>query len=159
LGILENYVTFPIRNKTDKISGAIVRSISSGTGQKYLIPYGQDPNLLYVPSWSRIEKRGIIYLTFGIIDAISIYILGGASISTTTGMKMDISYLDSIRKRIIFIPDQGEEEVAQKYASKMSWRGAVMRCNYPPGCKDPSDIMMSEHKNSLIEVIDTKDIG
>ena len=96
--------------------------------------------------------------TFGIIDAISLYIMGAASISTTCGMRMDISYLDDIRKQIIFIPDQGEEKEAQKFASKMGWRGKVMRCNYPEGVKDVSDIFNSEHRNELQSVLNVRNV-
>jgi hypothetical protein len=158
IGILENYITFPIRNRTnDKIIGAIVRAGEGRISEKYIIPAGQDPHLIYCPSWKRVQQKKTIYLTFGIIDALSLYVMGAAAISTTTGMRMDVSYLDGIRKRIIFIPDQGEEAQAQKFASKMGWRGGVMRCNYPPGYKDPNDIMMSEHKHSLLDVLDIKD--
>ena len=158
IGILENYVTFPIRERgSNKIIGGIVRAGEGRSGQKYCIPSGQDPNLLFAPSWKRIEKRRTIYLTFGIIDAISLHIMGAAAISTTCGMKMNTSYLDHIRKRIVFIPDQGEEKEAQKFASKMGWRGTVMRCNYDYGLKDVSDVYMSEHKNELQEVLDVRD--
>jgi DNA primase len=157
LGIIENYATFPIRSKRNAIVGAIARTISKESNQKYVIPSGQDPHLLYVPSWKRVEKRSTVYLTFGIIDAISLYLVGAAAISTTTGMKMNISYLTPLRKRIIFIPDQGEEAEAHKFASKMGWRGGVMRCNYPSGLKDPSDIIGSKHRDELINVLDLKD--
>jgi hypothetical protein len=157
LGILENYITFPVRNKRGKISGAIARAGEGRTGQKYVIPSGQDSNLLYCPSWKRIEKRKTIYLTFGIIDAISLHIMGAGAISTTCGMKMNTSYLDHIRKRIVFIPDQGEEKEAQKFASKMGWRGTVMRCNYDYGLKDINDVFLSEHKGELQEVLDVRD--
>ena len=159
LGILENWITFPIRNSKRNIIGAIARKGEGSKSQaKYVTPSGQDPHLLYVPSWKRLEKRSTIYLTFGIIDAISLYLVGAASISTTTGMKMDINYLAPLRKRIVFIPDQGEEAEAQKFASKMGWRGGVMRCNYPLGCKDPSDIIGSQHRNELVKVLDLKDV-
>jgi len=159
LGILENYVTFPIRDNKQKIIGAIARTGEGGSStQKYIIPKAQDANLLFIPSWQRLDKRRTIYLTFGILDAISLYLMGAASISTTCGMRMDVSYLDKIRKRIMFIPDFGEEKEAQKFAGKMGWRGAVMRCNYPDGIKDVNDIFMSEHKGELLKVLDLKDI-
>ena len=82
--------------------------------------------------------------------------MGAAAISTTCGMRMDVSYLDDIRKQIIFIPDQGEESEAQKFASKMGWRGKVMICNYPEGAKDVSDIFNSEHRQELQKVLDIK---
>jgi len=158
LGILENYITFPIRNSNNKIVGAITRAGEGRTGQKYLIPSGQDPNLLYVPSWKRIGRKRTIYITFGIIDSISLYVMGVAAISTTCGMRMDVSYLDSIRKRFIFIPDQGEEAEAQKFASKMGWRGKVMPTNYQYGLKDVNDVFLSDYRSELQNVLDTKDI-
>jgi hypothetical protein len=158
LGILENHATFPIRNSDNKIIGAVARTISEKPRHKYIIPSGQDPNLLYVPSWKRIWKRKTIYITFGILDAISLYLAGAASMSTTTGMRMDTSYLDPLRKKFEFIPDQGEEEAAHKFASKMGWRGGVMRCYYPVGYKDPHDILTSKHRDELVKVLDLRDI-
>ena len=83
--------------------------------------------------------------------------MGAASISTTCGMRMDVSYLDQIRKRIIFIPDKGEEDKAQKFASKLGWRGGVMKCHYPKEMKDVSDIFNSEYRNELLAALDLKD--
>ena len=159
LGVLDTWITFPIRNSRNKIIGAVARrNEGSKSNAKYITPAGQDPHLLYVPSWERLEKRKNIYITFGMLDAVLLYTIGAASISTTTGMKMDISYLEPIRKRFIFIPDQGEEEAAQKFASKMGWRGGVMRCNYPVGLKDPADVIMSSYRDELVKVLDLKDI-
>jgi len=159
IGILEDYITFPIRNRrSGRIIGAIVRAGEGRTGQKYIIPAGQNPHLIYCPSWKRVQQKKTIYLTFGIIDAVSLYIMGAASISTTCGMRMDTSYLDQIRKRIIFIPDRGEEEAAQKFAKKLGWRGGVMRCYYPDGTKDVNDVFLSPHKLKLLEALDLKDI-
>jgi hypothetical protein len=159
IGLLENWVTFPIRKRgTNKIIGAIARAGDGNSSPaKYVIPPGQDQNFLYVPSWKRIEKKKVVYLTFGIIDAVSLYLMGVASISTTCGMRMDVSYLDQIRKRIIFIPDKGEEDKAQKFASKLGWRGGVMRCNYPEGIKDVNEIFVSKYKDNLLSVLDLKD--
>lgn len=158
LGILENWITFPLRNDKHKIIGAVARrGEGNKSTAKYVTPSGQDPYLLYVPSWERIWRRSRVYITFGMLDAVLLYTVGAAAISTTTGMKMDVSYLDPIRKRFEFIPDQGEEEAAQKYASKMGWRGGVMRCNYPVGLKDPADVIMSSYRDELLKVLDLKD--
>jgi hypothetical protein len=153
LGILENWITFPIRNQHGKIIGAIARAGAENTSPaKYVTPAGQDPHLLYAPDWKKIQRKKVIYLTFGIIDAVSLYLMGAASISTTCGMKMDTSYLDQIRKRIIFIPDKGEEDKAQKFASKMGWRGGVMRCDYPEDMKDINDLWVN-HRDKLMEEV------
>ena len=160
LGYLEDWITFPVRNQAGKIVGAIARAgEGNNSSAKYITPSGQDANLLYCPSWERVQKKKVVYLTFGIIDAVSLYCMGAASISTTCGMQMDVSYLDSIRKRTIFIPDRGEEAQAQKFASKMGWRGQVMRCNYyVDRIKDINDVYMSEYKNELLSALDLKDM-
>jgi len=159
LGVLENWITFPIRNDKGKIIGAVARRGEGNKSQaKYITPAGQDPHLLYVPSWERIWKRRKVYLTFGMLDAVLLYVVGAASMSTTAGMRMDVSYLEPLRKRIEFIPDQGEEEAAQKFASKMGWRGCVMRCKYPEGLKDPADVIMSSYREELIKALDLKEI-
>jgi len=117
LGLLEDWLTFPIRNREGKIRGAIARAGEGNQSpSKYVIPARQDQHLLYVPSWKRLARKKIIYLTFGIIDAVSLYCMGAASISTTCGMQMNTNYLDTIRKRIIFIPDKGEESAANGLA-------------------------------------------
>ena len=72
-------------------------------------------------------------------------------------LMMDVSYLAHIRKRIEFIPDKGEEKQAQKFASKMGWRGGVMRCNYPEGCKDVNDVYVSEYRDELLSALNLKD--
>jgi hypothetical protein len=83
--------------------------------------------------------------------------MGAASISTTCGKLMNVSYLDQIRKRVIFIPDKGEEDAAQKFSKQLGWRGGVMRCNYPDECKDINDIFVSKYKNELLSALDLKD--
>ena len=159
LGVLENWITFPIRNDKGKIVGAVARRGEGNKSQaKYITPAGQDPHLLYVPSWERIWKRRKVSLTFGILDAVLLYVVGAASMSTTAGMRMDVSYLEPLRKRIEFIPDLGEEGAAQKFASRMGWRGCVMRCKYPEGLKDPADVIMSSYREELIKALDLKEI-
>ena len=159
IGLLEDWITFPIRNQRGKIVGAIARAgEGNNSSAKYITPRNQNPNLLYVPSQRRLEQKKTIYLTFGIIDAVSLYCMGAASISTTCGMLMDTSYLDHIRKRIIFIPDRGEEHAAQKFAKQMGWRGGVMRCNYPEGYKDVNDIFTSKYKQELLSQLNLRDM-
>ena len=159
IGYLEDWVTFSIRDKRGKIVGAIARAGEGNNSiAKYITPRNQDVNLLYVPSWERLERKKTIYLTFGIIDAVSLYCMGAASISTTCGMQMDVSYLDHIRKRIIFISDKGEEAAAQKFAGQMSWRGGVMKCNWPENMKDVNEIFVSKYKNELLSALNLRDM-
>lgn len=142
LGYMDDWYTFPIRSqKTGKIIGAVARkSPDNPHPSKYTVPKGQDPNLLYVPSWELVEKSRHIVLCFGIIDAISLYQIGIASMSTTTGKQLNPKALNDLRKQIWIIPDRGEEKNGNILAAQLGWRGHVLKMNWPEGCKDLNDV-------------------
>jgi len=128
--------------------GAIARAGDSrDQNHKYVVPQGQDPNLLYCPNWKRLEGSGDIYLCFGIVSCLSFYMLGLESLSTLSGHKLDSSSLDAIRKKIIIVPDRHEEEAAHKLANQLGWRGSVLELDYPDDCDDPNDVYM---KNPML---------
>jgi hypothetical protein len=143
LGWRDGWHTFPITNEGHSLCGAVIRC---GEGldlpAKYVNPSGQDPNLLYVPDWDIINRHNDIYLTFGIIDAISLTLYDAPGMSTTTGKRLNPEALDSFRKRIIFLPDRDEESDALKIANKLGWRGAVPKMYYPDDCKDINDLLV-----------------
>jgi DNA primase len=150
LGYLSDWYTFPIMDSKRKLIGAVARrGEESLSDAKYVVPARQDPNLLYVPSWERLQGRRELYLTFGILDAISLYLCGVAAVSTLSGHRLQPSALDKIRKLIYFIPDQGEEEAAHKIASKLGWRGKVMKVNWPDDSKDCNDLFRKHHNKLL----------
>jgi hypothetical protein len=154
IGQMENWITFPIRDKDGKIEGAVARAGEGNPSpSKYIVPSGQDPNLIYVPDWKRLNAQDPIYCTFGITDIVTLHICGVAGFSTTNGKRLsDLSRLDSIRKRIIFIPDRNEEIDAMKIAKGLGWRGTVAKCRYPDDCKDISDIFM-KHPEVLLSAL------
>lgn len=141
LGWWDGWHTFPITSEENSLVGAVIRC---GEGldlpAKYVNPSEQDPNLLYVPDWKLIKSHREIYLTFGIIDSISLVLYNLPGMSTTTGKRLDPKALDKFRKRIVFLPDQGEESEALKIASKLGWRGVCPKIRWPDGCKDVSDV-------------------
>lgn len=141
LGWRDGWHTFPIINEESSLCGAVIRC---GEGlnlpAKYVNPAGQDPNLLYVPNWKLIKSHSEIYLTFGIIDSLSLILYNVPGLSTTTGKRLNPAALDKFRNRIIFLPDKGEESEALKIASKLGWRGAVPKIYWPDNCKDISDV-------------------
>src|SRR3972149_6259314 len=52
VGIMENWIIFPIFDHFEDIIGAVARRGGENTsGTKYILPQGQNPRLLYVPSW------------------------------------------------------------------------------------------------------------
>lgn len=143
LGWRDGWHTFPIINEESSLCGAVIRC---GEGlelpSKYVIPSGQSPNLLYVPNWDIINRHTEIYCVFGILDTISLWLYKIPSFSTTSGKRLNPEALDGLRKRIIFLPDKGEESDALKVASKLGWRGAVPKMYWPDDSKDINDLLV-----------------
>ena len=154
IGMREDWITFPIRSSDQKIIGAVARAGENNTASsKYIVPSGQDPNMIYVPDWKMFNDSDIIYATFGIIDADSLAVCNAGSFSTTNGKRLnDVSALDKVRKRIILLPDRGEESNAKEIAARLGWRGAVAKINYPDDCKDISDVLQ-KHPEKIKEII------
>jgi DNA primase len=143
LGWRDNWIIFPIFDEDNNIIGGTCRAgKEKKTESKYLIPKGQDKDLLYVPSWKRVNERNVVFLTFGIIDAISIYQLGYASISTTTGKRLSPEALDSIRKKIVIVPDDNEFVNGLELAYNLGWRGEALRIDFTADTKDVNDLYL-----------------
>jgi len=151
IGIRDGWITFPIRNEHGKIIGATARALDNKEKAKYVVPAHQDPNLLYVPDPNLLQDTRRIFITFGIIDAVTLSIYGFPSASTTSGKRIDASSLHHIRKLLLFIPDRHEEADANKIASQLDWRGKVIKVNYPDGCKDINDVHI-KHPELLEEM-------
>jgi DNA primase len=146
IGLLDGWITFPIYDDKNKLIGAVARAGEDNPSKsKYILPYKQDPNMLYVPSWKRCILQDTIYLTYGILDAVTLYATGFASMSTTTGKRILPSAFDIIRKKVVIIPDAGEEKEAHRLASKLGWRGKVLLLKYPDGAKDINDLIWKKH--------------
>jgi hypothetical protein len=153
LGIRENWLLFPIYDDADNVVGAVARDGEGGTSSaKYVCPSRQDPNMIYVPSWDNVKINNYVICTFGIIDAVSLYVLGIPAFSTTNGKRINPDALDWCRKPIIFFPDKGEEEDARRIANQLGWRGHVIECDYPDDAKDPNDLLIN-HKDMLKELL------
>lgn len=145
IGVMENWVVFPIFNHYREIIGAVARRTEhNSSGAKYILPPGQSSQLLFVPSWRLIKDQNEVFVTFGIIDAISLYILGKASCSTTTGQHINVDAFANIRKKITFVPDELEEKSAYQISTKLGLRGSVKILPYPYGTKDPADWFLSD---------------
>lgn len=154
LGWMEDWITFPFYDCNNNIIGATARAGETNKSQaKYCNVPGQDPDLLYVPSWELVEESRCVWLVYGIIDAISLYQLNVAAISTTTGKKTDPSCLESIRKTIYIIPDRGEEIEASLLSARLGWRGKAIKVDWPDGSKDCNDLYRNQ-KDLLIEILE-----
>ena len=149
IGYREDWYTFPIRDPDNKIIGAVARAGEENTSNaKYIFPSEQE-DMLYVPSWKAVREKTEIYLTFGIIDAISLFILDKAAMSTTRGKKADPRLFDVICKPITIIPDHAEVQEAYELARKLSW-GKVLSIEYPYGTNDISDLFVQNKMDGIL---------
>jgi hypothetical protein len=151
IGYRDDWFTIPIRDEHRKIVGAVARANGETNTSKsrYVVPHEQNTELLYAPDWKKVLDQPIIYLVFGILDAISLDILGHAALSTTGGKHLNPEALNSLRKRIVIIPDFGEEPEAQYLAKELGWRGNVMKVDYPDNLKDVNDLLVHDRLDLL----------
>lgn len=140
VGYWDGFFTFPIISQENKVVGAFARSGAKDAKYRYFIPKDQDPNLIYCPDWKKVKDASKIYLTFGCIDSISLYLCGLPALSTTTGKRLDVSALASFRKEIVIIGDYGEDKEARRIASMLGWRGTSLIFPYPDDCKDMNNV-------------------
>jgi hypothetical protein len=145
IGYLDDWYTIPIYSNTQRLVGCVARANpETQTGSKYTQPHGQSPNLLYAPNWRLYDRADVVYVTYGIFDAITLAINGVMALSSISGKLTNPIGLVDIRKKIVIIPDLGEEREAHILASKLGWRGHVAHIIYPEKCKDLSDIWMKD---------------
>jgi len=158
LGQRDDWITIPVMDEGGKIVGAVARANETNTTKsKYVVPNGQDGNLLYIPDWSLHLRARFTFLVFGVLDAVTLSMLGYPAISTLSGKRLDPIALDGWRKQIIFIPDEGEEADAGKISAALGWRAWVWRVNWPDGCKDIQDIYVKD-SNYLREELRKKTV-
>jgi len=150
IGILENWILFPIDNIQGEIIGATGRrGENNPSPAKYINPFGQDPNLLYVPDYNIIKRSNHILLVFGILDAVTLAMMGLPAISTTTGKQLGDDPLWKYPGKIIVIPDKHEELDGYKVANKFGLRGKLHLPDYPDDAKDVNDLWRFHNKEFI----------
>lgn len=155
LGWMEGYYFFPIRSKENQVNGLVVRggkSLQELAGIRYMTPPSQPP-MLYVPSWKLLDEQAEIRIVYGIIDAITLFLLDQAVITGSAGKTINPELLTQFRKPIIIIPDQNEDADGLKLASNLGWRGKINRIEYPEDSKDCNDLYLQHGKQYLLSVI------
>jgi hypothetical protein len=151
IGIRDSFYLLPVIDSSKNVIGAVARSGKHATGSRYYIPKDQNPSIVYnSDNFHRLQ--GKLFLTFGMFDAISVYLCGYRCLSTTTGKQLDASALDSFRERIYFFPDDGEYMNAKAITRRLGWRGAVIKVDYPSESKDPNDLLRF-HPETLQEIL------
>jgi hypothetical protein len=82
-GYLEGWFTFPVLGEHREILGMVARAGSvaeQNYGIRYMTPPKQKP-MLYVPDWKMLMASEYICLTFGIVDAITLHLVGFPALS------------------------------------------------------------------------------
>lgn len=149
LGWWDGYYTFPGYNQDWSFAGLVLRAgpeTQRETGNRYLTPPGQPP-FLYVTDWNRVERQSAVFVCFGVIDALVVATLGFASVSPSNGQTADYHLFESIRKRLVVVPDKGEVETAQNLIAELGWRGELLLLPYDDTTKDPADYI---HQPSIL---------
>lgn len=155
IGFMDSWITFPVYSSEHEILDVVVRSISRDNDTRYVVHPARADGLrpLYVPSWEKLNASEIVYVVFGIVDAISLHLSGLPSLTGITGKSLSADLLKPLRKRFVLLPDEGEEEEAHKLANSLGWRGRVKQLKYPEGTKDPDDVVRNFGSEKLIQMI------
>ena len=154
LGWHEGWLVLPVKSEDNEITGIIIRSGPQAeklTGIRFSQPSGQR-SMVYCPDWSlTLRDPGPLYIVFGMIDALTLSELRLPVLTTTGGAKsFDPKWLNKYSKKIMIIPDKGEESQAYELAAGLDWRGHVKLLAYPDGFKDPNDYAMAGKSDQLL---------
>jgi hypothetical protein len=154
LGYLDGWILFPVLDKNRTIQDIVVRSVSKHSDIRYVLCPG-DVGLrsIYVPSWKKVQQTEVVYVVYGIIDAISLHLAGLPSISGITGKSLSADLLKPLGKRFIIVPDENEEKEAHRLANSLGWRCSVKELKYEDGCKDPDDMRRKFGNEYLLQAL------
>lgn len=156
LGYIDGWYTFPICDEFGDLLTIVVRAgKSKDTDAKYVLrPQKDDESpYLYIPDWSGVDYYKELHVPFGIIDSITLNMLGLQSATGTTGKAINPSLFDDFRAPIWIIPDKGEEMAANALYSSLGWRGRVLKLDYPDNCKDSNEVLLAHGADFLSQLI------
>jgi hypothetical protein len=155
LGIMGGWIVFPVFDRTGSIIDLAVRSIRNDSDIRYVVHPSTDLSIrpLYAPSWSKVEQADLIYVVYGIIDSISLHLAGLPVVTGVTGKSLHPDLLLPLRKRMVILPDAGEEVEAHRLANKLGWRAKVKELSFPDGCNDPDDIRRKFGNEFLVQAV------
>ncbi len=138
IGVVEGIVIFPVKNNFGEVIGVVGRYVDDGVKPKYIVPVGQKP-MLFSPDWRAVLSASKVFVVWGMVDALTLFVLGFPVVTPTSGVGSNPSLFDWLRKTLILIPDMGEEAQVTKICSHLGWRGKMVRPPYPEGAKDVND--------------------
>lgn len=157
IGYLDKHFTFPIFDPSGKIVGMVARALDGGP-TKYITAPGQE-EMLYVPDWEHVTEASYAIVVYGIIDAITLFLLGYPAVTGSAGKYLPAKLLTDFRKPVFVVPDLGEEDAASNLFRYMGWRGNIVCIDYPEGTKDANDLLTHGHTKLLKETLDNAIVG
>lgn len=156
LGFLDGWITFPLVDDGLRVIDIVVRAIKGKGDTRYVVhPVSGDVSSrpLYIPNWQRVKEARTVYVVFGIIDAISLELLGLPVVTGITGQSVPVDRLRELNKRLIFLPDLGEEESAHKIANAYGMGARVRKLLYPEKTKDCDEVRRLYGNDFLMNMI------
>lgn len=140
LGFIDGWATFPVFDQNHKVQNIVVRH-TKNSGTRYAIKAMDDKApLLYVPNWGRVMASETVYVVYGIIDAISLELIGLPVVTGIMGKSLSAETLKPLGKQFVIVPDEYEDKEAHLLANSLGWKARVKRLVYPEGVKDPDGI-------------------
>jgi hypothetical protein len=156
LGYWNGWYTIPIFGWENEFLGMVTRAnryIQKVTGRRFNMPRGQG-SLLYIPDYSLVRDSDYLVCVYGMFDALALTELRVPVCTGTAGKgSLSPTMLDWCRKRIIIVPDKGEDDTARKLAGGLSWRSRVLSLEYPEGTKDPADCLQKGYGDWMVSQI------
>lgn len=156
-GYLDGWNLFPVFDDKHRVIDIVVRAWKGKGDIRYVLHPDQERQspYVYVPDYDKIKSAQKVYITFGIIDAWSLYAIGLPSITGTSGKSLSAS---QVKKQIgdkyfVIIPDRYEEQDAYELAGELGWKASVKRLHWLDGTKDCDEVRMQYGEDCLRELI------
>lgn len=150
LGYWRGWYTFPLFDRQHKFRNVVFRAsphVEFAGSLRYW--YRGDPDL-YVPDWRLLEKKKL-FLTYGILDAVTLAMLGFPAASVTGGWaSFKPELVEEFRFPIYIIPDQDEDKYAVDHMRTLGWRGNVLRLQFSDHVKDVNDFIQHGKTKALL---------
>lgn len=157
LGWWHGWITVPIIDLRNQFLGLVLRatpSMQQVSHVRYLTPPHQAKLLYHARPF---QSSDIIYVVFGIFDALALSLLGLPAVTCTNITGLRPVDLDHFRCKLIVVPDRGEEDKGRELVSGLDWRGQLHLLPYdnflPLDVKDPADIVQAGFGTWLFKLL------
>lgn len=150
LGYYEGWYTIPVTDREGNFVTAVFRAaphVQKVTGERYWAHHAPIP---YVPDWRLLDTSKVIFVVYGMLDALTLADLRLPVMTSTAGQgRFNPEWLNDYRKPIVIVPDEGEELSAIELQKHLGWRGRAVRLHYPVGKKDPNGFFEAGRRDDL----------